>query len=203
MVKTNPAVQLIVQTNLLVHPVLISAQLHAVHAYVGIEVAGFIRMLSVHLRQRDKRTSIHRPAFQLRQLIDRRPTVQHRTVSAFGKPHGQQRLQSPRDPQRMFQQVSRVLLQVHQRFHGRQSIAKQKSRTLQRPKEITDHRKAAVGHVFKQNRRATAFADAAMDLCRLQIRTDFTLQSHQTTVLLQISDALLKISISHGPACTR
>ena len=79
-------------------------------------------------------------------------------------------------------------------FHG---IAKNKPRALDCPEQITDHRKATACDVFKQNRRATTFADTPMNLSGLQIRADFALQANELSVTLQITNTFLKVAVTH------
>ena len=70
-VHADAAVDLVVQPDLAVRLVLVARELNPVHPQVRPRQAGPVGVLGVDLRQRDERPAVHRPALDLRQLVDR------------------------------------------------------------------------------------------------------------------------------------
>ena len=61
-------VDLVVQAHLLVGDEVVAGQLDAVHSEVGAHPSGGIGRLAVDRREGDKRSAIHGPAFESRQI---------------------------------------------------------------------------------------------------------------------------------------
>ena len=98
----------------------------------------------------------------------------------------------------MFQQPHWIFLELHERLHTLQCIAKDELGPIERPEQITDHRKPTALDVLKQNRRAAVVTDSPMNLRRFQIRADFFLQPNHMAVFFEVSKTFLESSVAHG-----
>ena len=78
LVHANAAVQLVVQTYFFILCVIISVQLNSIHSQISIHNAGLVCIFAVHLRQRYKCSSIHRPVLNGRNIGDLNFTLHHR-----------------------------------------------------------------------------------------------------------------------------
>ena len=197
MMKPDAAMNLIMQPDFFVGLIFIATDLNSIHSKVGMDVARSIRMFRIHFRQGHECSAIFRPALQLRQLLKSRPAFHHWTTAASCTAHGDQCSQGCGNVPRVFQQPRGILFELNKRLHAFHRIAKNKPRAFERSKEIADHREATARDVLKQNRRAATFTDSAMNLSRFQIRTHFALQTNELPVTFQITNAFLKVAVTH------
>ena len=98
----------------------------------------------------------------------------------------------------MLPERGRIDLQLDQMPHGRQRVAEQKARALERAEQVADHRKGAALDAREEQGRAAGLVDAPLDLGHLQVRIDLLLDAHQLPGAFQVGDALAEVAIAHA-----
>ena len=174
----NRAVNLVVQTNLVVGRVLVAGELHTIHAQIRILPAGLINLLGVDDRQRDKRPAVTGPALHLRQLADRRLSCHDRPIADVLWQHRQRVLgQSPVSPWTAHRPL-RVRLHIDQLRNRTQSVAEDQTRPLNCSEQVAHHRELAVAHVGEQQRRPTCGKHPPMNRRSLEMCVDRLVDAH-------------------------
>ena len=160
-------------------------------------------VFGVHLRQRDERPAVVRPAHLLRQLRDRRlvrrDIARGRTNlgSIASAPSGALAYRSGRR-----KRGRRIDLQLDQPPH-----ALQLSRNMNRARSIVPNRLLTIGKRqpftrVKSSAGPPAAHDAPLNLGHFQPRVDFGIDAHELAVALEIVDTFAKRAIAHAKILT-
>jgi hypothetical protein len=136
-------------------------------------------MFCVDLRQSYEGTAVHRPAFELWELIDSGLAIEHRARAAGGKTHTEQCFDRSRDPTWVFEQICGVFFELNKGANGSQCVSEDKTGAVESSEQIADHREAAASDVFEQNRRTATFTDATVDFGGFKVRANLAFHPQQ------------------------
>src|SRR5690606_1206958 len=137
LVNTDAAMQLVMESDLGVGYVIVSTQLYAIHAQVGMHNTGPCYVFGINLGHGYERTAIHRPIDNLRQLADAGGSVQNGCIALCFPWQGRQRCGSnARVPERLLQHPHRVRFHVYQYFDLVKRIAEHETGAFQRAEKV-------------------------------------------------------------------
>ena len=192
------AMNLVVQAHLAVLDVVVAGELDAVHAEVGVTESLLLRVLGVHLRQRDERTAVVGPGRDLRQVGERDLVREDRaaTNGTRQEVHRDAR-QSHRAPH-IRDERTRVNPRADQRAHAVERIAKDEAHALHRAEQVRREREPGAAHVLEEQRRTAEGEHASLDLRGLEERVDLFRHAAQVPSAVQVVDARAEGFVAHG-----
>src|SRR5262249_11779135 len=196
-VHADPAMNLVVKTDLAVQFVLVPSHLHAVHPQIRLPPAGVVGIFRVYDRKRDKRPAVVGPIHNLRKSRDGRFVGEDRRAAGEPRNCVEGRTRCTEVLPWTAKRFPRIDLQSDQLSNGVESVAEQKSRSFGCSEQVTDDRERAALEICEESGRASRPIESALDLGRLKKRIDFVRHPDQVPVTFQVIDTLAKSSVSH------
>ena len=202
-VHADPAVDLVMQPDLAVGLILVARELDPVHPQVRPAQARAVRVLGVDLRQGDKRPAVHRPALDLRQLIDRDPVGQDRPGSHAPRQQPPERARHAAISPGVLGQRARINLELDQPAHRLERVAKQELRPVERAEQVAQERERRPLGPAEQQGRSARLIDPPLDGGDLQVRVDLLVDDDELLLSFQVADAFRQRSITHAAGPSR
>ena len=189
-VHADPAMDLIMQPDLAVGSYWLPASwIRYIPRFDPLK-PGPVGVFGINLRQGDERPAVHRPALDLRQLIDRRSDAPGSARSARAGARSRQSVRGvPRYRQGFLASAARINLELDQPAHRLERVAKHEFRPIERAEQVAQNRERRPLDPAKEQGGPARLIDPALDGGDFEIGVDLLVDDDELPVSFQVADA--------------